>query len=263
MGVLNVTPDSFSDGGKFNSPQAALERIEQMLLEGADIIDIGAESTRPGAERMAVDEQKRRLEGILPAAVEAGALVSVDTTRSQVAAWALDAGCAVLNDISGGRDDPDMLPLAARRNVPIILMHMQGTPATMQSGPSYDDVVSEVREFLARRLEAASQAGVPRGRCIVDPGIGFGKRLEDNLALLRNLDRLGDLDVPILIGPSRKRFISDIAGPAEPDQRIGGTVAACLAARQGGASIFRVHDVGPVAQALQVARAIQSGPETG
>jgi dihydropteroate synthase len=232
-----------------------------MLLEGADIIDIGAESTRPGAQRMAVDEQKRRLEGILPAAIEAGALVSVDTTRAEVARWALDAGCAILNDISAGRDDPDMLALAARRNVPIILMHMQGTPATMQKSPGYRDVVSEVREFLAQRLEAACQAGVPRGHCIVDPGIGFGKRLEDNLALLRNLDQLAQLGTPILIGPSRKRFISEIAGPAQPEQRLGGTLAACLAARQGGATIFRVHDVGPVAQGLRVARAIQSSSE--
>jgi dihydropteroate synthase len=258
MGILNVTPDSFSDGGLYAEPAAALRHVQQMLLDGADIIDVGAESTRPGAQRMSADEQKRRLEPILPAAVEAGALVSVDTTRTEVARWALDAGAAILNDVSAGSDDPDMLPLAAKRNVPIVLMHMRGEPADMQANPRYDDVVGQVRDFLAGRLAAAREAGIPGGHCVIDPGIGFGKRLEHNLSLLARVEALASLGVAVLVGPSRKRFIRDISGQADPNRRVGGTVAACLAGLCGGATIFRVHDVEPVRQALEVARAIRS-----
>jgi dihydropteroate synthase len=262
MGILNVTPDSFSDGGRYDRPQSALPHVEQMLLDKADIVDVGAESTRPGAPRMSCDQQKQRLETILPAAVEAGALVSIDTTRSDVAAWALEAGAAMLNDISAGRDDPEMLSLAAEKNVPIILMHMQGTPETMQDHPCYGDVVDEVRSFLASRLEAAQRAGVPQGHCIVDPGIGFGKTCLHNLLLLQQLEKLRALEVPILVGPSRKRFIAETAGQVPPTLRLGGTVAACLAAARGGATIFRVHDVLPVRQALAVDEAV-SGAGTG
>ena len=258
MGILNVTPDSFSDGGKFLAPEDALAGARRMLDEGADVIDIGAESTRPGSDRVTAAEQIGRIREVLPAVVASGAVVSIDTTLAEVGAFALDAGAAILNDVSAGRDDPDMLPLAARRNAPIVLMHMLGRPKSMQNNPRYEDVVREVREFLASRLSAAEAAGVGPGRCIVDPGIGFGKLLEHNLALLAGVDELASLGCPVLVGPSRKRFIGELTGLDEPADRVAGTVAACLAARRRGASIFRVHDVGALAGALAVAEAVES-----
>ena len=260
MGILNVTPDSFSDGGAFLSSSDAQAQSRRMLSEGADVIDIGAESTRPGSERVSVEEQIERLREILPAvcavAREVGALVSIDTTRSAVAEFALDAGAAILNEVSAGRDDPDILSLAAERNAPIVLMHMLGQPATMQTDPQYTDVVTEVKAFLAERVDAAVAAGLPREYCIVDPGIGFGKRLEHNLALLADTKKVTSLGVPVLLGPSRKRFIGKLSGVDNPQNRLGGTIAACLAGFAGGASLFRVHDVAPVHQALRVAAAI-------
>ena len=263
MGVLNVTPDSFSDGGMFFESASALAKAREMVREGVDIIDIGAESTRPGSERVSADEQMRRLEPILSKVCSLGRIVSIDTTLAEVAQFALDAGASIINDVSAGRDDPEMLPLAARRGVPIILMHMLGQPKTMQESPHYDDVVGEVREFLSRRIAAAVEAGVERSRVIIDPGIGFGKMLEHNLALLNNIAALVELGVPVLLGPSRKRFIGEISQkmlnytPA-PADRLGGTIAAVLAGFHRGASIFRVHDVGPVIQALAVAKAIET-----
>ena len=263
MGVLNVTPDSFSDGGMFFESASALAKAREMVREGVDIIDIGAESTRPGSERVSADEQMRRLEPILSKVCSLGRIVSIDTTLAEVAQFALDAGASIINDVSAGRDDPEMLPLAARRGVPIILMHMLGQPKTMQESPHYDDVVGEVREFLSRRIAAAVEAGVERSRIIIDPGIGFGKMLEHNLALLNNIAALVELGVPVLLGPSRKRFIGEISQkmlnytPA-PADRLGGTIAAVLAGFHRGASIFRVHDVGPVIQALAVAKAIET-----
>lgn len=264
MGVLNVTPDSFSDGGMFFESASALAKAREMVREGVDIIDIGAESTRPGSERVSADEQMRRLEPILSKVCSLGRIVSIDTTLAEVAQFALDAGASIINDVSAGRDDPEMLPLAARRGVPIILMHMLGQPKTMQESPHYDDVVGEVRDFLSRRIAAAVEAGVERSRIIIDPGIGFGKMLEHNLALLNNIAALVELGVPVLLGPSRKRFIGEISQkmldytPA-PADRLGGTIAAVLAGFHRGASIFRVHDVGPVIQALAVAKAIETG----
>lgn len=260
MGILNVTPDSFSDGGTFLSPPAAIRQAEQMLAEGADVIDLGAESTRPGSRRVPAEEQVDRLREVLPAvcaaAARAAALVSIDTTRAAVARFALDAGASILNDISAGRDDPEMLSLAARHRVPVVLMHMLGEPATMQTDPRYEDVVAEVRDFLSERIAAAVAAGLPREYCIVDPGIGFGKRREHNLALLAGTKELVRLAVPVLLGPSRKRFIGELTGSADPADRLGGTIAACLAGYAAGASLFRVHDVAPVRQALTVAAAI-------
>lgn len=256
MGILNVTPDSFSDGGAFLAPAAAVAQAEQMLDAGADILDVGAESTRPGGERVSADEQISRLGEILPAVAALGAVVSIDTTRSPVARFALDAGAAIINDVSAGRDDPEMFTLAARRNAPLILMHMLGEPKTMQAEPRYDDVVVEVRQFLSDRLDAAVAAGLPRERCIVDPGIGFGKRLGDNLALLGGVEALCRLGCPVLIGASRKRFIGELTGRDDPSHRQGGTIAACLAAYSRGATIFRVHEVATVVDALKVARAI-------
>jgi dihydropteroate synthase len=257
MGILNVTPDSFSDGGQFLDPRAAIAQARRMTDEGADIIDIGAESTRPGSAGVAPQEQIRRLEAVLPAAAGLGILVSIDTTSSAVAQYALDAGSAIINDISAGRDDPDMLPLAGRRGCPVVLMHMLGSPRTMQLQPRYQNVVGEVRAFLQERLAAARQAGIPREKCIIDPGIGFGKLLEHNLALLAGVDKLTELGVPVMVGASRKRFIAQLGpGGAEPASRLGGSIAACLESYRRGASIFRVHDVGPVVQALRLAEAL-------
>ena len=191
---------------------------------------------------------------------KAGVPVSVDTSLAEVAAFALDAGAAIINDVTAGRDDPGLLPLAAERAQALVLMHMLGEPKTMQEHPHYDDVVGEVREFLTRRLAAAEAAGVPRARCIVDPGIGFGKTLAHNLALLRHAGALRELGVPVMVGPSRKRFIGEITGVAGPGRRLSGTVAACLAAYRAGASIFRVHDVAETVQAFAVARAIEPAP---
>jgi dihydropteroate synthase len=257
VGVLNVTPDSFSDGGRFYDPAAAVAQALRMVAEGADLIDAGAESTRPGSERVSAAEQIRRLEPVLPEVARAGLPVSIDTTRAEVAAFALDAGAEMINDVSAGRDDPDLLPLAAARARALVLMHMLGRPKTMQEDPRYDDVVREVRDFLAERLAAAEAAGVERGRCIVDPGIGFGKKLEHNLALLAHVGALAELGVPVMVGPSRKRFIGELTGVADPDRRVSGTLAACLAAHRRGASLFRVHDVAEAVQAFAVAGAIE------
>ena len=265
MGILNVTPDSFSDGGRFLDADDAVAQARRMIDEGADVIDIGAESTRPGSERVSPGEQIDRLRIILPAVAAAGATVSIDTTWSEVARFALSAGAAIVNDVSAGRDDPEMFALAAECDAPICLMHMLGAPKTMQADPHYDDVVAEVRDFLAQRRDAAALAGVSADRIILDPGIGFGKRLEHNLALLAHVDELVALGHPVLVGPSRKRFIGDVAGVDAPEQRGAGTLAALLACWRGGATIFRVHDVAAAVQAFAIARAIESArqEETG
>jgi len=261
MGILNVTPDSFSDGGKYLDPQAAARQARHMVDCGAAVIDIGAESTRPGSDAVPPGQQIRRLEEIVPAVVETGAIVSIDTTSAEVASFALDAGARIINDVSAGRDEPELLMLAAQKSAAIVLMHMLGKPRTMQDSPQYGDVVSEVRAFLAGRIEAAVAAGVSRDLIMVDPGIGFGKTLEHNLALLAGVDALCDLGAAVLIGPSRKRFIGELGGSDVPERRVGGTIAASLAARRGGASIFRVHDVAPVVEALRVFDALEScGP---
>ena len=246
MGILNVTPDSFSDGGRFYDPADAAEQAKRMAVEGADIIDVGAESTRPGSDRVPPAEQIARLCEVMPAAAETGAIVSIDTTNAEVAAFALDAGAAIINDVSAARDDPKML---------------LGEPRSMQNRPRYSNVLKEVRDFLASRLAVAVAAGVCRQRVILDPGIGFGKLLEHNLALLGGIGRLVELGCPVLVGPSRKRFIGELSGQGAPERRIAGTIAACLAARRQGATIFRVHDVGPLVEALIVAEAIEKSRE--
>jgi dihydropteroate synthase len=261
MGVLNVTPDSFSDGGRFFDPAAAVAQAARMVAEGADIIDIGSESTRPGSDRVDAGEQIRRIEPVLPEVTRLGVLVSIDTTRAEVATFALQAGAGIINDVSAGRDDPGIFELAAAQGTGLVLMHMLGEPKSMQVDPRYDDVVSEVRDFLGERLAAAEAAGVRRQRCIVDPGIGFGKRLEHNLALLAGAQALCELGVPVLYGPSRKRFIGEVTGEQAPGERLGGSIAACLAAYRRGATIFRVHDVAPMVQALAILRAIDRSGE--
>ncbi len=255
MGVVNVTPDSFSDGGRFLDAGAAITQVTALAGQGADILDLGAESTRPGSEPVSPAEQISRLGQVLPAAVATGVVVSVDTTSSEVAAFALDGGAAIINDVSAGRFDADLLPLVAARNAALCLMHMQGMPKTMQAKPTYDDVVVEVKQFLADRTYAAVAAGVDRDRIIVDPGIGFGKTLDHNLALLAGMEQIAALGCPVLLGVSRKRFIGDLSGEAIADRRGPGTVAACLACYPS-ATIFRVHDVAGTCQAFAVARAI-------
>ncbi len=256
MGVLNVTPDSFSDGGKYFEPRGAVEHALRMLDEGADVIDVGAESTRPESGRVSAEQQISRLREILPTLCRTGAVVSIDTTSAKVAQFALDAGATIINDISAGRQDPDMFPLAARRAEAMVLMHMLGEPKTMQRNPQYRHVVAEVRDFLGRRISAARDAGVEENKLIIDPGIGFGKKLGHNLSLIARLDALLELRRPVLLGVSRKRFICEITEQPTPARRLAGTIAACLAGWRRGASIFRVHDVEQVAQAFKVAAAI-------
>lgn len=256
MGILNVTPDSFSDGGQFLSASEAVARARAMIDAGAEIIDVGAESTRPGSDRVGDTEQIDRLREIIPAVCELGAVVSIDTTRAAVAEFAMDGGATIINDVSAGRDDERLLPVAAERGAAVVLMHMLGEPKTMQAEPRYDDVVAEVRQFLAERVMAAEAAGIDSGRIVLDPGIGFGKLLEHNLSLLAGVAELRKLGRALLIGASRKRFIGQVTGQDEPRQRVGGSIAAALAARTGGATLFRVHDVAQTRQALDVFDAI-------
>lgn len=261
MGILNVTPDSFSDGGRHNSLDAAVRHALLMVEEGADLIDIGGESTRPGSERVEADEQLKRVVPIikqlrtrLPSHVH----ISVDTTLSEVGEAALKAGASMLNDISAGTEDPAMLALAARYEVPISLMHMQGEPATMQDDPHYENACAEVVDYLAERVEAALKAGVPESRIVLDPGIGFGKLKTHNFELLAGLDRLVALGYPVLLGTSRKRFMGSVCQVTEPAELGPATCATTALGVMSGARIFRVHDVRANRQAADVAWAIRS-----
>lgn len=261
MGILNVTPDSFSDGGAYPSAAAAAARALEMAEEGAAIIDVGGESTRPGSVRVGATEQKRRILDVIEQAraeLPDEVLLSVDTTLAEVAAAALDAGAGMVNDISAGRGDPEMLALIAGRGVPCCLMHMKGTPADMQDDPRYDDAVAEVRDFLRERAAAAEAAGVRPERIVLDPGIGFGKRTAHNLQLIAGLGRFAELGYPVLLGASRKRFIDETAGAADPAQRMPATVATTALGAVAGARIFRVHDVWQNRQALDVALALRA-----
>ena len=260
MGVLNVTPDSFSDGGRFAEADAAVAQAERMVEAGADLIDIGGESTRPGSQSVEPAEQVRRVLPVFDAlAGRLPAVLSIDTTRAGVAEAAADHGAHLINDISAGLADPDILTLAARRRLPIVLMHMQGTPQTMQLDPRYVDVVAEVAEFLLARCRAAGSAGVRPERILFDPGIGFGKSIGHNLTLLRELRRLAGLGRPLLVGTSRKGFIGRITGEAEPAGRIMGTAASVAWAVANGASIVRVHDVQAMSRVVRMVRAIMQG----
>jgi len=257
MGVLNTTPDSFSDGGRYLAPDAARARLAEIASEGAAICDIGAESTRPGAAPVPAAEQLRRLGPLLEAvAAGTGLAVSIDTSSAAVAAVALDAGAVLVNDITAGRGDEAMFPLVAERGAAICLMHMKGDPQTMQAAPSYDDAVGEVCAFLDERLRTAVAAGIAEERILLDPGIGFGKRLEDNLALLGGLDRLLALGRPVVIGVSRKRMLGALLG-REIGERLAGSLAAGLAALARGASVLRVHDVRETCDAIRVWTAIE------
>jgi dihydropteroate synthase len=258
VGILNVTPDSFSDGGHFMDPEAAAEHAVCMLDEGAGIIDVGGESTRPGSDPVPQEEEARRVVPVVERirAARPQAVISVDTYRSETAAAALEAGARVVNDVTALRGDPRMAPVVAESGCPVILMHMQGEPKTMQREPSYTDVVREVRDFLGSRAEHAIAAGVDPEAVILDPGIGFGKNLVHNLALLRDLGAVADLGFPVLVGASRKTFVGRITGVEEPAGRVFGTVAATVLAYERGASLFRVHDVRANSEALAVAEAV-------
>lgn len=252
MGVLNVTPDSFSDGGDFATLDRALAQGEAIAAAGADFIDIGGQSTRPGAETISLEEERRRVLPVVAALRERTEIpLSVDTTRAAIAAEAIAAGADLVNDISGGTFDEQMLPTVAKLRVPIALMHLRGTPKTMQQMTAYEDVVAEVARALGERIEAAVAMGVDRSLIIADPGIGFAKTAEQNLEILRRLPELQSSGVPLLVGTSRKSFIGRILERPEPKERVWGTAASCCAAIAGGADILRVHDV---AQMLDVAR---------
>jgi dihydropteroate synthase len=257
MGIVNVTPDSFSDGGLFLDPAAAIAHGRALVEAGADVLDIGGESTRPGAEPVSTKEELNR---VLPVIEGLAGLapVSIDTSKAEVAAAAIGAGAGFVNDVTAFRADPAMAAVCAGAGagVEVILMHMLGTPRTMQHDPRYEDVVTEVLDFLLERVEAAVAAGVARERIWIDPGIGFGKTLEHNLTLIRETDRFVDTGLPVMVGASRKAFIGRIDGSDER-HRVGGTIAACLAAMDGGAAMVRVHDVAQVAQAVRVHAAIE------
>ncbi len=242
MGVLNLTPDSFYDGGRYTTTQLAVSRALEMVEEGADIIDIGGESSRPGARSVSLDEELARIVPVVEAlAARSDVLISVDTTKSAVARAAIDSGATIINDISALRFDPEMGRVMAQAGVYLVLMHMQGTPETMQQDPRYEDPVSEIKGYLRERMDAAISAGIEREHLIVDPGIGFGKRLSHNLEILRRLSEFEDLGVPILVGLSRKSFLGEILD-LPTSERLEGTIAANAIAIVNGADIIRVHD---------------------
>jgi len=250
MGILNITPDSFSDGGQFIAPERALAQAKRMIAEGADIIDIGAESTRPyGAEPVSVDEELKRLQPVLADVVSLGIPVSIDSMKSTVVAWALDAGATIANDVWGLQRDPDMAGLLAARNCPVVIMHNR------DHADADIDIMADISAFFSRSLDIAAKTDISRENIVLDPGIGFGKTPEQSMTVLARLDQLGTFGLPLLVGASRKRFIST-ASPSEPHQRLGGSIAAHLIAAKGGARIIRTHDVSETLQALRVATAI-------
>jgi dihydropteroate synthase len=254
MGVLNVTPDSFSDGGRFLQAKAATEHAHQLVAEGADILDIGGESTRPygGAVPVPLDEERRRLDPVLPMAVALGIPVSVDTTKAAVAAWALQAGASIVNDVWGLQRDPDMARVVAEHGAPVIIMHNRDA-----DDPAID-IIADVRTYFERSLDIADRAGIGRERIVLDPGIGFGKTSQQSIACIARLGSFQDFGLPLLVGASRKRFINSVSSPpSSPSQRLGGSLAAHLLAVENGAAIVRVHDVAPTVQALAVAAAIR------
>lgn len=256
VGILNVTPDSFSDGDEHRAPKAALEHAERMLEDGADIIDVGGESTRPGAPPVPADEEWSRVAPVIEPLARTGAVVSIDTTKREVAERALEAGAAIVNDVSGLEVSPDIAELCAREGAGLVVMHMRGDPRSMQEDTAYEDLLGEVAAWLDARANRARAAGCGAAQIVIDPGIGFGKSAEGNLALLAGTSAVAALGYPVLVGPSRKSFIGRILN-VPVDQRVEGTIAACLAALHGGARLFRVHDVAPVRRALDMADAIR------
>jgi dihydropteroate synthase len=255
MGILNVTPDSFSDGGEWFDYDEAVEHARAMAAAGAHILDVGGESTRPGADPVSVAEELRRVIPVITAARETGAQISIDTMKLEVATAAVDAGATYVNDVSAFRNEPELAAFVAERGCDCCLMHMLGEPRTMQDDPRYDDVVDDIRAFLEERAAFAIGEGVARERIMVDPGIGFGKTLEHNLELLRRLDEIVALGFPVVIGTSRKSFLGRLTGREDPHDRVAATLATTVLALERGAAVFRVHDVAPTRDALAVATA--------
>jgi dihydropteroate synthase len=255
MGIVNVTPDSFSDAGRFLDPERAIAHARELVAGGADLLDIGGESTRPGARGVSADEELARVAPVLAGLDDVNVPISIDTSKAHVAEVALDAGAKIVNDVTALRSDPAMAGLCAARDCFVVLMHMRGTPRTMQDNPTYADVVEDVKAFLAQRIEFVIGEGVAEERIWVDPGIGFGKTVRHNLELLNRLRELRELGRPIVIGTSRKRFIGTITG-REVDDRLGGTIATNVLAMQAGADVLRVHDVREVREAMVVAEAV-------
>jgi len=258
MGIVNVTPDSFSDGGEFLDAERAIAHGRELAAEGADILDVGGESTRPGAEAVGASEELARVAPVVEALAAdggPGVPVSIDTSKRAVAEAALDAGAAIVNDVTALRAEPELAALCAERGCELVLMHMLGDPRTMQEDPRYDDVVDDVKSFLAERIEFAVSQGVGEDRISIDPGIGFGKTVEHNLELHRRLGELRELGRPIVFGSSRKSFIGKLTG-APVDGRLGGTIASNVIAYANGADVLRVHDVAPLRDALKTAEAI-------
>lgn len=257
MGIINVTPDSFSDGGRFSQTETAVEHGLKLVAEGADILDIGGESTRPGAAPVCLDEELARVIPVIERLRAATAVpISIDTTKAEVARQAAQAGAEIINDITALQGDPAMPAIAAASGAGVVLMHMLGTPQTMQVNPEYQDVVTEVRDYLGERMLAAKAAGIAAERIVLDPGIGFGKTIAHNLEIFRRMGEFMTLGRPILVGPSRKAFIGKILGGLPPGERVEGTAAAVTAAILAGARVVRVHDVGAIARVARVADAL-------
>jgi len=256
MGIVNTTPDSFSDGGRYLDAKTAINHARALIDEGADIIDIGGESTRPNAAPVSCDDELARILPVIKALQGCGATVSVDTRNAATMCAALDAGATMLNDISALTHDAAMLAVAAAATGPVCLMHMQGDPTSMQQAPIYKDVVDDIYMYLASRIDACLAAGIAKDRLVIDPGIGFGKTVVHNLSLLANLARFTQLGVPVMVGASRKRFIGTLDRDSAPNERLAGSLAAVLAAYNNGARIFRVHDVAATRQALAISAAI-------
>ena len=255
MGIVNVTPDSFSDGGRFLAPERAIAHARELSDGGADLLDIGGESTRPGARAVPAEEELARVAPVLAGLENVKPPISIDTSKTAVADAALDAGAEIVNDVTALRSDPALAGLCAERKCGVVLMHMQGTPRTMQENPTYDDVVDDVKAFLAGRIEFAVGEGIDEDRIWIDPGIGFGKTVRHNVELLRRLGELRELGRPVVVGTSRKRFIGTLTG-REVDDRLGGTIASNVLAVKAGADVVRVHDVAEVRQALTVTEAV-------
>jgi dihydropteroate synthase len=256
MGIVNVTPDSFSDGGQYIDPRKAIEHGRRLIAEGAKILDIGGESTKPGSAPVSVEEEQKRIIPVLEGLKDCGSILSVDTRNAATMRAALKAGAGIINDISALTHDPESLSVAADSECLVCLMHMQGVPKTMQDNPVYKDVYKDVYDFLMRRIEICEKAGLNRSRLVLDPGIGFGKTLEHNLILLNKIDKFRALGMPVLLGASRKRFIETLCPGTKPGNRLPGSLAACISAYRKGIRHFRVHDVAETAQALTVYRNI-------
>ena len=261
MGILNVTPDSFSDGGSYPSSKSAVDKAMIMIEQGASIIDIGGESTRPGSERVSPIEQKRRIVDVISQLVRVipeKIIISVDTTSSEVAEVAINLGVGMINDVSAGKDDDKMMNLVAKHNLYYCIMHMQGSPKTMQDNPSYKDVVSEIIDFLESQSKKAIQQGINQDKIILDPGIGFGKKTEHNLEILKNLEKFANLGYHTLLGTSRKRILGEVSGENNPSDRVSGTCATSALGVMSGINIYRVHDVWQNKQAIDIAHSIKN-----